>query len=177
MTAAEFPAELKRWHDQLASLLQDAKAAAQSDDFDRCLAIADKLQQFIRSNPLRQADLPQTAAFDEMDVIARNAHDSLLLDELEQSVARIAVQSAELTALVKRVTTQTEANQRAAKLVRLDAAKNVLTSLTETINAAKTLKAELEKAEAGQDFTALAAQIDKALKALQDLHGAVAKNT
>lgn len=177
MTAEQFEAELAHWSDDLAQRLAAARDAADTRDRDAIRAAAARLRSYITENPKPQADLPQTKVFDEMDAIALRAHNTLLLGEIDRAVAEIAVNSAELTALAKRVSTQTEANQQAAKFVRLEAAKKVLSSLTETINAAKSLKAELEKPGAEQDFSALATQIDKALKSLQDLHGAVAKGT
>ena len=158
------------WRDKLEALLAESRAAAQNDDFNLRIKVAEKLQDFIVENPLSQPTEPETAEFDEMDKIARNAHDALLLDSLGERVAAIVSQSAELAGLTKKVQTQTAANEQAAKSLRLEKVQKVVVAVTGTIGAIQDLKAQLENLSATEEgAAALTKSLAEAIQTLQDL--------
>ena len=164
------PKIIKKWRDTLADLLEEARAEAQNDSLDARLAVADSLHDFIMNNPPSLPDQPETAEFDEMDAIARKAHDGLLLDGISGRVAAIMSQTAELAALTKKVQGQTAANQQAAKSIQLEKAQKVIASVTDTVNALKDLKTQIENQPLTDDgLAALAKKLGKVMETLQDL--------
>ncbi len=168
------PKIIKKWRDNLADLLEQARDVAQDTGLDQRLAVADSLQEFIMNNPQSLPDQPETAEFDEMDTIARAAHDGLLLDAITSRVAAIMAQTAELAGLTKKVQGQIAADQQAAKSIQLEKAQKVVSSVTDTVDALKDLKAQLENqplTEEGLDD--LAKKLGKAVQVLQDLRDAV----
>lgn len=165
---------IKHYRDRLARLIARADALAESDDRAARRALALELQQFIEDTPRPVPGQPETAEFEEMDDIALRTHEALLLANIQDRVSAIAQRSAELASLAKRFAAQAEANEQAAKTLRLEKATAVVKSLTESIAAMKELKAQLEQAPADDDaLTALARQLGKALQSLQDIRAAV----
>lgn len=168
------PKIIKDWRDKLSALLDRANAIALNPDLLARRAVAKDLQAFIMDNPPSVSTEPETAEFDEMDAIARKAHDALLLSVVEDRVAAIASRSAELAGLTRKVAAQTAANEKAARSLRLEKAIRVASTATETVNAIKELKAQIEDhPSTEQDFTELTKHLGIALQSLQDLRTAV----
>lgn len=168
------PKLIKKWRNALADLLSQADDVAVNPDLMVRRAVAKKLQEFIMDNPPSLSTEPGTAVFDEMDAIARQAHDALLLAAVTDRVAGIASRSAEFAGLTKKVAAQTAANEKSARSLRLEKAGKVVSSVTEAVNAIKELKAQLEdQPSTEEDFTQLAAQLGKAVQSLQDLRATV----
>src|SRR5262245_61483182 len=137
---------LDGWRAKLDELLEIARDAAKNDDLDARLAIADRLTQFIIRNPPVVMEDPATAEYDDMDRIAREAHDALLLTSIEERVAGIMSRTAELATLRKRVEGRTAANRAAASSIRLEKARHVVDSTTATVAAMMDLKKDIERA-------------------------------
>lgn len=165
---------IKKWRDKLAELLEQARDVAQDDSLDTRLAVADSLQDFILNNPQALPDQPETAEFDEMDAIARKAHDGLLLDAISSRVAAIMAETAEFVGLTKKMQNQIAANQQAAKAIQLEKAQKVVSSTTAAVIAMKDLKAQLENQPATEEgITDLIKKLGKAMQSLQDVRTAV----
>jgi long-subunit acyl-CoA synthetase (AMP-forming) len=165
---------IKKWRDKLSELLESARAVSQSPDLGERLAVADELQAFIVDNPPALADQPETAEFDEMDKIARKAHDGLLLDAIGERVAAIMSQTAELAGLAKKIQGQTAANEKAARTLRFEKTQQVLATTNAAVLAIKDLKTQVENQTlADKDVAALGKKLSKALETLQDLRSAV----
>lgn len=165
---------IKKWRDKLSGLLEEARAVAQSTSLGDRLALADELQAFIVDNPPALEEQPETLEFEEMDRIARQAHDGLLLDAINDRVAIIMGQTAELAGLAKKIQGQTAANEKAAKSLRFEKAQNVISATTAAVIAIKDLKQQVENQTiADGDVAALLKKLEKALETLQDLRTTV----
>jgi hypothetical protein len=165
---------IKKWRDKLAGLLEESRAVAQSTSLAERLALADELQAFIIYNPPSLEEEPETLEFEEMDKIARQVHDGLLLDAINDRVAIVMGQTAELAGLTKKIQGQTAANEKAAKALRFEKAQNVISTTTATVAAIKELKQQVEtQTIAGEDVAALGKKLGEALETLQDLRTAV----
>ena len=164
------PKIIAKWRSTLSGLLDEAQGVAQNDDLTERLKVAADLQDFIMNNPQSLPDQPETAEFDEMDAIARKAHDGLLLDGISSRVAAIMGQTAEFASLTKKIQAQTAADQQAAKSIQLEKAQKVVASVTDTVNAIMDLKKQLETQPATADGLAdLIKKLGKAVQTLQDL--------
>ena len=168
------PKQIKKWRDTLGDLLDAAGDMAQNGDFAARMKAAADLQKFIIDNPASRPDEPETAEFDEMDKIARQAHDALLLGLVEDRVTGIMSQTAELAALTKKIQSQTAANEQAAKSIKLEKARKVVVAVTDTVSAMQDLKTQLETLSATEESAAdLAKSLGKAIGTLQDLRAQV----
>jgi len=162
---------LAGWRAKLDELLADARAVAQNDDLDSRLEMADRLTQFIIRNPPTLPEDPASAEYEEMDRIARECHDALLLEAIQQRVVAIMGRTAELAALRKKFDAQTSANQQAAASIRLEKARRVVESTTAAVAAMMDLKKELDGAidagAADADISALAKTVGTLIEKLQ----------
>lgn len=159
------------WRAKLTDLLARARDIAQTGSLDERLALADELQDFIIDNPSAVPEQPETAEFDEMDKIARKAHDGLLLDAINDRLATIMGQTAELAGLTKKIQGQTTANAQAAKSILLEKARQVVAATNDAVTAIKALKIQVESQTiaGGGDLGALGDALNKALQSLQEL--------
>lgn len=168
-----------KWRTSLDKMLAEAGqlAGTDSDPVDR-RDLRDRLHFFIRDNPDVLPDDPSTEVYGEMDEIARRTRDDLLLDEIAKRIDRIADRTYELGELEKKARARAALNEKTAKSLRLEKATKVVTSLTESVNAIKELKAQLDGSPSTEeDFTALATKLGKALQSLQDLRTSVESGT
>ena len=161
------------WRAKLDELLKAARSAAKVDDLDARLEVADRLTQFIICNPPALADDPATAEYDDMDGIAKDTHDALLLATIEERVTGIVSKTAELAALRKKVEGRTNANLEAAASIRLEKARRVVDSTTAAVSAMIDLKKEVEHTSASgvenADLAALAKQLESVITQVQTL--------
>lgn len=165
---------IKKWRDKLSALLESAREVAQTTSLVDRLALADELQAFIIDNPPSVADQPETVEFEEMDKIARKAHDGLLLDAINDRVAIIMGQTAELAGLTKKIQGQAVVNEKVARALRFEKAQKVVSSTTAAAIAIKELKEQVEtQTFADADLVELGKKLNKALETLQDLRAAV----
>jgi hypothetical protein len=162
---------LAAWRTKLDQLLAAARETALKDDLSARLAMADRLTQFIIRNPPALLADPASAEYEEMDRIARQCHDALLLGAIQERVAEIMSRTAELAALRKKFEHQTTANLQSAASIRLERVRKVFESTTVAVAAMGDLKKELDRTiEAGAataDITALAAQVGGLIERLQ----------
>ncbi len=163
--------DLAGWRAKLDGLLAAARDTARNDDLDARLEMADRLTQFVIRNPPMRPDDPASAECAEMDRIARESHDALLLDAMQQRIAAIMARTAELAALRKKFDSQTVANEQTAAAIRLEKARKVVESTSAAVAAMVDLKKELDRAvdtgAANADLTALAQQVGTLIETLQ----------
>ena len=165
---------IKKWRDKLTGLLEKARTVAQSASLDDRLALADELQAFIIDNPPSLIDEPETLEFEEMDRIARGAHDGLLVAAIDERLAVIMGHTAELAGLAKKIQVQTAANEKAARSLRFEKAQKVVSTTTATVIAIKELKEQVESQTlADEDLSDLNKKLAKTLESLLDLRTAV----
>jgi len=168
---------LDRWRAKLEELLSAARGAAAADDLDARLEIADRLTEFIIRNPPALAQDPASLAYEEMDRIAKEAHDGLLLASIQERVAAIAGRTAELARLTKEVESQVAENEKAAATLRLEKARRMVDATTGAIATMLDLKKELECAAATgasqADWEALATEINTLVARIQKLRNDV----
>lgn len=168
---------LAGWRAKLDELLEAARAVAQNDDLDARLKVADRLTEFIVNNPPALPDDPATAEYEDMDRVAKDAHDALLLATIQERVAGIMSQTAELAALRKKVEGRTSANREAAASIRLEKARRVVAATTDAVAAMMDLKKEIERAAEGgiqdADTAALGKQLVTLIERIQTLRSDV----
>jgi len=168
---------LAGWRAKLDDLLADARKEAQKDDLDARLTMADRLTEFIVRNPPALPEDPASAEYDEMDRIAHECHDALLLGAIQQRVAAIMSRTSELAAIRKKFDNETTANQQSAASIRLEKARKVVDSATSAVSALIDLKKELNKAidagAADADMKQLAKQVGTVIEKLQDVRTSV----
>jgi hypothetical protein len=168
---------LAGWRSKLDELLATARKEAQKDDLDARLAMADRLTEFIVRNPPALPEDPASAEYDEMDRVAHECHDALLLAAVQQRVAAIMSRTAELAAIRKKFDNETTANQQSAASIRLEKARKVVESTTAAVSAMTDLKNELDKAinagAADADIKQLAKQVGTVIEKLQDVRTSV----
>lgn len=164
------------WRSKLDELLRAARESAQEEDLDARLAVADRLTTFIVCNPLPVAGDPATLEYDDMDRIAKEAHDALLLGTIQERVAGIMSRTAELATLRKSIDARAEANRQAAASIRLEKVRRVVDATTEAVTALKALQGHLESSDDvndGAKVMALLKDVDKAITSIQALRNDV----
>jgi len=168
---------LAGWRAKLDELLQAARTAAQTDELDARLKVADRLTEFIVNNPPTLTDDPATAEYEDMDRVAKDAHDALLLATIQERVAGIMSKTAELAALRKKIEGRAAANREAAASLRFEKARRVVMATTDSVAAMMDLKKEIERAaDAGiqdADMVALGKQLDVLIERTQTLRNDV----
>lgn len=168
---------LAGWRAKLDELLQAARAVALSDDLDARLDVADRLTEFIVNNPSALPDDLASAEYADMDRVAKDAHDALLLDTIQARVAGIMGKTAELAALRKQIESRTAANRETAASIRLEKARRVVAATTDAVASMMDLKKEIERAaDSGiedADLVALGKQLDNLIERTQTLRSQV----
>ncbi len=157
---------LEAWTNKLGELLAEAKGIARNDDPEELLAMNDRLIQFIVHS------YPNTAAIKELDEMASQAADALLLDSIDKRLAAISQRTAMYAKVSKELKAATETNKAKAESIRLKGATALIDSATRTIEAAKELKASLTSKAADQK---LGEKVDLAVSAVEDLRKSAAK--
>ncbi len=164
---------LAGWRNKLDELLIEARKAAQTDDLESRLQMADRLTEFIINNPPAIQGDPASAEYEEMDRIARECHDALILDSVQQRVSSIMSRTAELAVLRKKFDSTTASNQKAALVISLEKTRRVVESTTAAIAAMADLKKDIEQSVAtgstDPDISALANQIGLLIEKLQSV--------
>lgn len=146
------------WAAVLRELLDTAAAAIQSDAIANRVEVQKELNQFIDNSP--------DAIAKPLDELARKAIGDLFLKTSEESLAAIASRSTELVTLTKTIKAITADAKKDVASIRLQIAKRVIDSLSETVVAANALRATLADAGADKD---VAEAIDRTLKEAQKL--------
>jgi hypothetical protein len=168
---------LAGWRAKLDELLAAARAVAQNDDLDARLKVADRLTEFIIKNPPALPDDPATTEYEDMDRVAKEAHDALLLATIQERVASIMSKTAELAALRKKIEGRAAANREAAASIRLEKARRVVAATTDAVAAMTELKKEIERAADSEvqdaDMAALGKQLDTLITRIQTLRSDV----
>jgi hypothetical protein len=157
---------LEAWTKKLGELLAEAKGIAQNNDPEELLAMNDRLIQFIVHS------YPNTPAIKELDEMASQAADALLLDSIDKRLAAISQRTAMYAKVSKELKSATETNKAKAESIRLKGATALIDSATKTIEAAKELKGALTSKAADQK---LGEKIDLAVSAVEDLRKSAAK--
>src|ERR1051325_9090405 len=137
---------LAGWRTKLDELLEAARAAAQVEDLDKRLEVADRLTEFIVNNPPVLPQDPSTAEYEDMDRVAKDSHDGLLLATIQERVAAIMSQTAELALLRKQYENRTASIREAAASIRLEKARRVVDTTTGAVSAMMDLKKEIDRA-------------------------------
>jgi hypothetical protein len=156
--------EIRQWADALDRLLQDAASARQSGNIARIVEVQKALRKF-------KEDSPDYA--DALDRQASLAIFDLDLVETEDAVKSIRERSAEVDRLTKLIAGIGEEAQARASVLNGTLAVQAITAASSAITSFKQLRAGLSAAT--PDEAAIAAQIDKALGAIQSLRNKLEK--
>lgn len=169
------------WRKKLDELLAAAREAGAKEDIDARLEVSDRLTKFIIKNPPSIPGDPASSEYDAMDRIAREASAGLLLATMQERLATIVNRTTELAALRKKIDSRTVANRAESASIRLEKARRVIDSTTESIGAMADLKKAIEDARADgaetqisdADFRDLSRKIDAAISRIQSLRSDV----
>jgi hypothetical protein len=156
-------ADVAGWRDKLAQLLEEAKRAAQSQDREARLGVADRLNEFILNSR------PQTPEIQRMDDLAAGSAVALMQKTIDEQLAALTARSAELAKLTKEMTSQAQTAEASAESIRLSRMRAVVSTLTHSVEALNELRAAL----GGDDADALGASMEDLLGRIQDLRNAI----
>lgn len=156
-------ADVAGWRDKLAQLLEEAKRAAQSQDREARLGVADRLNEFIVNSR------PQTPEIQRMDDLAAGCAVALMQKTIDEQLAALTARSAELAKLTKEMNSQTQTAEASAESIRLTRMRAVVSTLTRSVEALNEFRAAL----GGDDADALGASIEDLLGRIQDLRNAI----
>ncbi|PWB47079.1 MAG: hypothetical protein C3F18_12235 [Nitrosomonadales bacterium] len=154
---------LQQWSDKLGELLEAAKEAARSPGIEARLAVSDRLAGFIVNS------WPNDAAIKALDALAAEASQDLMLATIEDRLKEIAGRTAEWHQLAKQFREQAEtAGMRAAE-IRLEKARRVAQSLTESVHLLQDLRGSLKDTEDPE----FARNLARAVEMLQKLRSQI----
>lgn len=129
---------LQQWTNKLGELLEAAKEAAHSPDIEVRLAASDQLAGFIVNSR------PNDAAIKALDALAAKASQDLMLATIEERLKEIAGRTAEWHQLAKQFREQAETAGMQAAAIRLEKARRVAQSLTESVHLLQDLRGSLK---------------------------------
>ncbi len=150
------------WAKTLNGLLDEARAAVAAKDAARMESVVNELVEFQEESP--------NASCRTLDQIADRAAKDVIASAVSGAVDSIAGRSGELAQYLKEVRAIVAETSEGASRIRLDRAKELAVASSSVIQAAISLRAELST---GKDDTALAAKIEAAVAAVQELRNAV----
>jgi hypothetical protein len=159
---------LADWRGKLDELLRAARDVSQSEIVDVRMNVAERLTHFIIENPPTLDSDPATEEYEELDRVAKAAHDSLLLGTIQQRVAAIMGHIAEVAILRKKMENRVAANLEAAAALRLEKAKRVVDSATQCVAVMLDLKKEIANASTNGASSAELAALEKQLETVID---------
>jgi hypothetical protein len=161
---------IEGWKMKLEELVGAAASIARtsSGNTDQIVTLSDRLVGFItHSTP------DNSPAIQEMDDIARKTRNDLIRSRIEERLAGITERTNELAILDKKIRAITAEGQRQAAAIRLERAKAVVQSLTDTISSLKTFRSILKD---GTD-DALAKSVEEILTTIQNLRAKVEESS
>ena len=168
---------LAGWRAKLDELLAAARDAAKIDDLDQRLEVADRLTAFIINNPPVLSSDPSTLEYDDMDRVAKEAHDGLLLATIQERVAVIMSKTAELAALRKKIEGRSAANRKAAESIQLEKVRRVVDATTEAVSAMTDLKKQIDSAQENglqnEEMLALGQKLETLIASIQTVRSEV----
>lgn len=155
------------WLKELKLLLAEANKAAEKDDFDPRLEVSEFLAGFI------QESWPQTPDMDELDELAQETVNSLMLADIQQRLGAIVSRTTEYAKLAKDFDARAERNAAAADSIRLKGVQQLIDATTQTVISAKALAASLDNSKT--DEKKLVALIEETVGAVEKLRSQVAQ--
>lgn len=154
---------LQQWSEKLGELLEAARQAALDPDTDKRFGLSRRLTEFI------QHSHPNDAAIKALDRIAGQAAQDLMLATIDERLREISGRTAEWLQIAKQFRDQAaEADRRAAE-IRLDKARKVAVSLTESVHLLQDLRTSLSDT----DDPEFARNVAKAVETLQKLRAQI----
>jgi hypothetical protein len=151
------------WKKKLGELLAEAATAGKCEDVEPRFKLCQRLNEFVvRSGPNDE----QIRALDK---IAAAVASDLMRLTIEERLKALVERNTELARLAKEFQAQADAAASAAGAIRLEKARKVVLTLTDTVSAIKEFGNALEE-EKDAD---LAARLDRAMKSIQDLRSLI----
>jgi hypothetical protein len=128
------------WSGALEKLLDRAQAAVAGTSGEKPGDVADEIIDYYKncSSPIKTK---------ELDEIASNTVKNMLAGALDKAATDIANGTVALTALTKEVNAITDANNSDAASIRLDAARKVVDTTVQVVQALTTLKQHLDASQ------------------------------
>lgn len=154
---------LDGWSAKLEELLEEAEQAAQRPDLESRLVLNHRFTEFIVKST------PNTPEIVALDAIAEQTRAGLMRSTIEERLEAISARTAELARLTKKFRAQAEVAQASAASIRLERARRVVDSLTESIRALKDFRGMLE-AGTEDDLTK---SIERVVSSIQKLRSEV----
>ena len=155
------------WKNKLEELLVEAERLGEEDDFEARQALAASFVDFIVGST------PNTPEILSLDRIANQARKSILTSAIDNRLQSLADRRQELLLLTKEVAVASDAAKDAASSLRLERAREVVTSLTATIRSVKEFKEALKD---GEDVS-LAQPLEKLVESLKQTRDTIENKT
>jgi len=146
------------WSGALDRILAQATEALQAGDAAQRVEASELLLEFVRNSP------DATAA--QLEVIAKAAMDDLAGKAVGEALASLSARTAELALHSKVINAIAEDNELKARSIRLDKARQVIDATAGIVVTLTELRQTLRDSA---DDLAVAAKIDRAVKAIHDL--------
>jgi hypothetical protein len=147
------------WKKKLGELLAEAETACQCEDPEPRFKLSRRLTEFVEQS------YPNDGQIRALDKIAAGLATDLMLNTIGERLKSLAQRNTELARLAKEFQAQADAAAASASSIRLEKARKVVLSLTDSVSAIKELGVALQEEKEGE----LAARLEKALKSIQDL--------
>ena len=150
---------LDGWKMKLAELLREAETVAQKAEIEPRLTLNARLTEFIINSS------PNTPEIMALDAIAEKARAGLMRSAIEERLEVISTGTGELARLTKEFQARAASADASAASIRLERARRVVDSLTESVRAVKEFRGVLES---GKDDD-LAKSLDRIVSSIQKL--------
>jgi len=154
---------LDGWKMKLAELLREAETVAQKAEIEPRLALNARLTEFIINSS------PNTPEITALDDIAEKARAGLMRSAIEERLEAISAGTGELARLTKEFLARAASAEASAASIRLERARHVVDSLTESVRAVKEFRDALGS---GKDEE-LAKSLDRIVTSMQNLRGEI----
>ena len=155
--------DFEGWNKKLGELLAEAATAGKCEDVEPRFKLCQRLNEFVvRSGP-------NDEKIRALDKIAGAVASDLMRLTIEERLKALVERNTELARLAKEFQAQADAAASAAGVIRLEKARKVVLTLTDTVSAIKEFGNALEEEQDAD----LAARLDRAMKSIQDLRSLI----
>lgn len=153
------------WKEKLNALLAEAKRAVVSNDLDKCSDVARRLTRFTVES------FPDTPDIKELDRKAAEAAATLGRQSIDGMLAELATHTADVARLAEKFDAAAKANAAEANSIRLKSSRQVIDSVTGTVNAINQFRETLDVREDKKlldDLKTVVSSLQKLRKAVED---------
>lgn len=127
---------------EVRTTLADLEGQAAADATHTRNTLADRLVEFVkRSKPSRPSEM---AAIDDLDALANETRHAVMAQEIGVAVATLQENTARLASLAKRINSETKHNEAAARALRLEPIRDIVSSVEGLLGELKAANDEIK---------------------------------